>query len=68
VNGGDGNDQFIGVPAIQPSPDTIQEFRVLTNTFDAEYGRNSGAVVNVVPKAAPTTFMEISSSSSATAL
>src|SRR5215472_6495956 len=50
VNGGDANDQFIGVPAIQPSPDTIEEFRVLTNTFDAEFGRNSGAVVNVVTK------------------
>lgn len=50
VNGGDANDQFIGVPAIQPSPDTIEEFRVLTNTFDAEYGRNSGSVVNVVTK------------------
>ncbi len=50
VNGSDANDQFIGVPAIQPSPDTIEEFRVLTNTFDAEYGRNSGSVVNVVTK------------------
>jgi carboxypeptidase family protein len=50
VNGGDGNDQFAGLPAIQPSPDAIEEFRVLTNTFDAEYGRNSGAVVNVVTK------------------
>src|SRR5208283_4917342 len=28
--------------------DAIAEFRVITNTFDAEYGRNSGAVVNVV--------------------
>jgi hypothetical protein len=37
-------------PAIQPSPDAIEEFRVLTNTFDAEYGRNSGSVVNVVTK------------------
>ncbi len=44
VNGGDGNDQFANLPAIQPSPDAIAEFRVLTNTFDAEYGRNSGAV------------------------
>lgn len=50
VNGGDGNDLFAGLPAIQPSPDAIAEFRVLTNTFDAEYGRNSGAVVNVVTK------------------
>ncbi len=50
VNGGDGNDQFANLPAIQPSPDSIAEFRMLTNTFDAEYGRNSGAVVNVVTK------------------
>lgn len=50
VNGGDANDQFANLPAIQPSPDTIQEFRVLTNTFDAEFGRNSGSVVDVVTK------------------
>jgi hypothetical protein len=50
VNGGDGNDLFVNSPAIQPSPDAIEEFRVLTNTFDAEYGRNSGSVVNVVTK------------------
>src|SRR5580704_12335686 len=50
VNGGDGNDIFVNSPAIQPSPDAIEEFRVLTNTFDAEYGRNSGSVVNVVTK------------------
>jgi hypothetical protein len=50
VNGGDGNDIFINAPAIQPSPDAIEEFRVLTNTFDAEYGRNSGSVINVVTK------------------
>jgi hypothetical protein len=50
VNGGDANDIFVNLPAIQPSPDAIDEFRVVTNTFDAEYGRNSGAVVNVVTK------------------
>ncbi len=50
VNGGDANDQFANLPTVQPSPDSIEEFRVLTNTFDAEYGRNSGAVVNVVTK------------------
>jgi hypothetical protein len=56
VNGGDSNDQFVNLPAVQPSPDSIQEFRVLTNTFDAEYGRNSGAVVNVVTKSGTNAF------------
>jgi hypothetical protein len=56
VNGGDANDQFVNLPTVQPSPDTIQEFRVLTNTFDAEYGRNSGSVVNVVTKSGTNSF------------
>jgi hypothetical protein len=56
VNGGDANDQFANLPAVQPTPDSIEEFRVLTNTFDAEYGRNSGAVVNVVTKSGTNTF------------
>ncbi|PYV21702.1 MAG: hypothetical protein DMG27_20075 [Acidobacteria bacterium] len=36
--------------SIIPVLDSIQEFRLLTNAFDAEYGRFSGAVVNVVTK------------------
>jgi len=50
VNGGDSNDLFANLPAVQPSPDSVEEFRVISNSFDAEYGRNSGAVVNVVTK------------------
>jgi len=56
VNGGDGNDLFANLPAVQPSPDTIEEFRVITNSFDAEYGRNSGSVVNVVTKSGTNDF------------
>jgi hypothetical protein len=56
VNGGDANDQFVNLPGVQPSPDSIEEFRVLTNTFDAEFGRNSGAVVNVVTKSGTNGF------------
>ena len=56
VNGGEANDQFANLPGVQPSPDTIEEFRVLTNTFDAEFGRNSGAVVNVVTKSGTNAF------------
>jgi hypothetical protein len=50
VNGGDGNDLFANLPAVEPSPDSVEEFKVISNAFDAEYGRNSGAVVNVVTK------------------
>src|SRR3974390_1845575 len=56
VNGGDANDLFANLPTVQPSPDSIAEFRVLTNTFDAEYGRNSGSVVNVVTKSGTNNF------------
>ena len=56
VNGGDANDQFVNLPTVQPSPDSIAEFRVLTNTFDAEYGRNSGSVVNVVTKSGTNSY------------
>ena len=56
VNGGDGNDLFANLPAIEPSPDSIEEFRVIANSFDAEYGRNSGAVVNVVTKSGTNDF------------
>jgi Carboxypeptidase regulatory-like domain len=56
VNGGDGNDLFANLPAVQPSPDSIEEFRVISNSFDAEYGRNSGAVVNVVTKSGTNDF------------
>jgi hypothetical protein len=50
VNGGDGNDLFVNGPAVEPSPDTVQEFRVFTSAFDAEFGRDSGSIVNVVTK------------------
>src|SRR5207247_4664545 len=39
VNGGAANDQFVNLPTVQPSPDSIAEFRVRTNTSAAESGR-----------------------------
>lgn len=39
---------YVGVPI--PNPDAIQEFKVQTSTFDASYGRNPGANVNIVTR------------------
>jgi len=36
--------------AVKPSIDAIQEFKIETNSFSAEYGRAAGAVVNVTLK------------------
>ena len=50
INGGDVEDDFDNGTAVIPTLDSIQEFRLLTSSADAEYGRASGAVVNVVTK------------------
>ncbi len=50
VDGGDNNDDTVG-GLLQLFPlEAIQEFTVLTQRFDAEYGRSNGAVLNVVTK------------------
>jgi hypothetical protein len=56
VNGGDANDLFVNTPTINPSPDAVEEFRVLTNAFDADTGRNSGSAINVVTKSGGNAF------------
>jgi hypothetical protein len=40
---------FSGAGAI-PNLDSLAEFRILTNNFDAEYGNYSGGIINVVTK------------------
>src|ERR1051326_4395232 len=50
VDGVDANNAFMNQAGVQPIPDAVQEFRVITNTFNAEFGRNSGSIVNVITK------------------
>ncbi|MCX6620833.1 MAG: carboxypeptidase regulatory-like domain-containing protein, partial [Acidobacteria bacterium] len=39
-----------------PSPDSVQEFKMQKNPYDAEYGHASGAVANVVTKSGTNEF------------
>jgi Carboxypeptidase regulatory-like domain len=45
-----------GLASGQPRPDAIQEFRVLTANFEAEFGRNTGSVINFVTKSGTNEF------------
>jgi hypothetical protein len=56
VNGGDVEESRNNGASIVPVLDSIQEFRLVTNSFDAEYGRFSGAIVNVVTKSGTNQF------------
>jgi hypothetical protein len=47
---GNANDQNVAAGIGIPNPDALQEFKVQTSTYDASYGRNPGANVNVVTK------------------
>jgi hypothetical protein len=41
---------------ISPNPDTVEEFRLITSNYNAEYGRSSGGVINVVTKSGTNQF------------
>ncbi len=56
LNGLDNNNQLLSAPAFRPSVDAIQEFKILTGVFPAEYGRNSGSQVIVTTKAGTNSF------------
>ena len=51
LDGASNNDTFNTGFVMRPPPDAIQEFKILTHSYNAEYGRNAGSVVNVVTRA-----------------
>lgn len=59
VDGGGNNDDYLGSSCgsqVRPALEAVQEFQVLTNQYDAEFGRTAGAVVNVITKQGTNTF------------
>jgi hypothetical protein len=56
LDGVDNND-FLGNNAVvDPNPDAVEEFKILTNNYQAEYGRTSGGIVNQVLKSGTNNF------------
>ncbi|MGO9272288.1 MAG: carboxypeptidase regulatory-like domain-containing protein [Terriglobia bacterium] len=56
VNGSDVEEDVNMGAAVVPNLDSIAEFRILTNNFDAEYGNYSGGQIIVVTKAGANQF------------
>ncbi len=50
LDGASNNDTFNTGFVLRPPPDAIQEFKILTHSYAAEYGRSAGSVINVVTK------------------
>ena len=56
LDGAANNDSFNSGFVLRPPPDAIEEFKILTHSYGAEYGRNAGSVVNVVTKSGTNTW------------
>jgi hypothetical protein len=56
VNGSDAEEGVNAGTAIIPNLDSIEEFRILTSNFDAEYGEFSGGQISVITKSGTNRF------------
>ena len=54
---GANNTDFLGNNiVVSPNPDAVDEFKIMTNNYDAEYGRTSGGIVNQITKSGTNDF------------
>ncbi|HEV2115266.1 MAG TPA: carboxypeptidase regulatory-like domain-containing protein, partial [Terriglobales bacterium] len=56
VDGADNVNTATGSQRATPPQDSVQEFRVVNNSFGAEYGRALGGIVNIVTKSGTNTL------------
>jgi len=50
LDGADNNDPYINGYVVEPSVDSVQEFKMVTSSYDAEYGRSAAGQVNVITR------------------
>jgi hypothetical protein len=56
LDGGLNNNLLDNSIVLNPNPDTIAEFRILTSDYTAEYGRNASGVISIVTKSGTNEF------------
>ena len=56
VDGADFVSMHTGVQRVTPPQESVQEFRVVNNSFGSEYGRAAGGIVNIVTKGGTNTL------------
>ncbi len=56
LDGSDNNDPYNSGPGQIVPLDAVQEYRLLTNNFTAEYGRNAGFIANAITKSGVNEF------------
>ena len=56
INGINLNDMVQNQVTFQPTINTVSEFKVDNSTYSAEYGRNSGAIVNIATRSGTDVF------------
>ena len=56
IDGTDNNDISVTIPTSEIFPEAVGEFQVLTNAYSAEFGRNSGAQINVITRSGGNDF------------
>jgi hypothetical protein len=50
LDGVDNNDAYVNRYALEPPVDSVQEFKMDTSSYDAEYGRSAAGQVNVITR------------------
>src|SRR5215510_9943027 len=56
LDGGVDNNLLNNAVVFAPNPDAVQEFRILTSNYTAEYGRNAGGIISLVTKSGTNQF------------
>jgi len=56
LDGGVNNNLLSNLPVLNPNPDAVEEFRILTSNYGSEYGRGGGGIVSVVTKSGSNGF------------